>query len=92
MSALMPTSHFFCLSCHIFLPTQEISRAHSSICPCPNIQCIALIPPTPAPAGNASKEKKEVQKPSAETAQKAMEKIGSVRIHGNESVVINNYF
>ncbi|RKF53350.1 hypothetical protein OnM2_106028 [Erysiphe neolycopersici] len=63
-------------SCQVFLPNLEISKAHSSACPCPNIQCIALIPKPQAPAANTAKEKKEATKPNNESAQKAMEKTG----------------
>lgn len=71
------------------LPSPELCNVHYSICPSPNIQCIALIPTQPQ-AGDANKIKKD-EKPAGNKPNED-DKDGIVRIHGNEKVTINNYY
>ncbi|RKF58400.1 hypothetical protein OnM2_068044 [Erysiphe neolycopersici] len=89
MTSMVQSGHFFCLGCQVVLPSIEICNVHYSICPRPNIQCIALIP-TPPQAGDANKNKKDGMPAGNKTNDE--NKDGMVRIHGNEKVTINNYY
>ncbi|KAI6251268.1 hypothetical protein HI914_00930 [Erysiphe necator] len=89
MAALVQSGQYLCMSCQVVKSSPELCNVHFSVCPYPNIHCIALVP-TPPAAGDAGKDKPG-EKPSGNKS-KDDDTDGLVRIYGNKQVVINNHY